>query len=150
MAEGWDRADLVADGFTHVYVELEWWDGPRAGIVDIDGAPHYFERDEDESWERLDEYFVWPADAGVVALEREAWAIFVRWNQRYETAPTSAGPHPGEGRVNARYDELAALLAPYHRAPAAARRLLAEWRFDDGQRYRMDGTDSWVRWSAAE
>ncbi|MEV4263611.1 hypothetical protein [Kribbella sp. NPDC049584] len=58
MAEGWDRADLVADGFTHVYVELEWWDGPRAGIVDIDDAPHYFERDEYESWERLDEYFV--------------------------------------------------------------------------------------------
>lgn len=30
------------DAFEAVYVELDWYDGPRAGLADIDGVPHYF------------------------------------------------------------------------------------------------------------
>lgn len=144
MAETWERPQLIADGFQHVYVELEWWDGPRAGIVDIDGVPHYFQR----ASEGLDEYFVWPTEPYVVTLEREHWQIFVHWNERYEAGAASPDNHPSSGGVDARYDELTEVLTPYRRVPSDARRLLASWRFDDGERYRPDGTDSWVRWGS--
>jgi hypothetical protein len=55
--------------------------------------------------------------------------------------------HPGRGGVDARYDELDQLLAPHRLAPRGARKLLAEWEFDDtDDRYRLDGIDQWVRW----
>ncbi|TCC34667.1 hypothetical protein [Kribbella sindirgiensis] len=147
MAETWDRAQLIADGFQQVYVELDWWDGPRAGMVDLDGVPHYFERVDAPDGERLDEYLVWPAEPHAVMLERESWAVFVRWNQLYEAGEASVDTHPARG-VDPRYEELTAALVPQRRVPAAARRLVAEWRFDDGGRYRTDGTCNWVRWSS--
>ncbi|TCC35860.1 hypothetical protein [Kribbella speibonae] len=147
MAETADRAQLIADGFQQVYVELDWWDGPRAGIVDLDGVPHYFERHEDDAAERLDEYYLWPAEQHLVALERESWLIFVRWNRQYEAGEASVEAHPAHGGVDPRYDELTGLLAPHRRVPSDARRLVASWRFDGGERYRSDGTDCWVRWS---
>jgi hypothetical protein len=33
----------------HVYVEQDWYDGPRAGIADVHGLPHRFESIFDES-----------------------------------------------------------------------------------------------------
>jgi hypothetical protein len=31
------------DGFERVHVELDWYDGPRGGLADVDGLPHYFQ-----------------------------------------------------------------------------------------------------------
>ncbi|WP_406048046.1 hypothetical protein [Kribbella sp. NBC_00889] len=145
MAETWDVQQLVADGYARVDVELDWVDGPRAGLVDVEGATHYFQcYDVDGD---LDEYVVWPASEAVVALEREQWEIFVRWNQRYEAGSAGIESHPAHGGLDARFDELAGLLAQYRQPPPGARHLVADWRFDAGARYRADGTDYWVCWS---
>ena len=135
----------MADGFARVFVEVDWWDGPRAGLVDIDGEAHYFwSRGEDFP---VDHYLVWPASDAVVAMEREQWEVFVRWNQRREAGLAGIDSHPGHGGIDARYDELTALLAEHHEPPAGARVLVAEWRFDDGERYRLGGLGYWVRWT---
>jgi hypothetical protein len=137
---------LVADGFDHVRIELEWWDGPRRGLVDVDGAPHYFQcHDVDFSVAR-DEFFVWQVDETMVALEREQWTNFVAWNIAYEAGVAGIERHPGHGGIDPRYDELTALLTPHREAPVDAKLLVAEWRFDGGDRYRVDGVDYWVRW----
>jgi hypothetical protein len=143
VAEAWDGARLVAGGFERVYVELEWYDGPRAGVAAVGGAAHYFEAC---GWDEAGEYRVWPVGAAVLALEREQWAIFVRWNRRYEAGTAGVGSHPGQGGVDDRYDELDALLAPHRRAPAGARTVVGEMRFDAGERYRADGVGYWFRW----
>ncbi|WP_327738300.1 hypothetical protein OG749_35445 [Streptomyces nojiriensis] len=39
MAEIWDEQRLIAGGFRRVYAEFEWYDGPRAGLADVDGRP---------------------------------------------------------------------------------------------------------------
>jgi hypothetical protein len=148
VAETWDEQQLIADGFGHVYVELDWYDGPRDGLVDIDDVAHYFQCYDVDFSRAPDEYFVWPASEAPVALEREQWEIFARWNQRYEAGTAGVESHPGHGGIDARYDELTALLAPHRQKPADARRLVAEWRFDGGDRYRVDGVDYWVRWTS--
>ncbi|MGW6548771.1 hypothetical protein ACWGBV_00785 [Streptomyces sp. NPDC055051] len=81
-------------------------------------------------------------------LEREQWAIFARWNQRYAGA-VGLETHPGRGGIDARYDELASQLAPCRQAPDGARRLRGEIRFDGGARYRVEGLDYWFRWRPA-
>lgn len=146
MAETWDEAQLIADGFERVYVELEWYSGPRAGLADVDGKPHYFQGNDWHEAAEIDEYSVWPASDAAVELEREQWTIFARWNERHEAEVVGLETHPGRGRVDPRYDELALLLAPYRQAPDDARRLVGQVRFDAGARYRVEGLDYWFRW----
>jgi hypothetical protein len=67
-----------------------------------------------------------------VELEREQWAIFASWSERYEAGTAGLETHPGHGGIDARYDELTSLLAPYREAPDDVRRLVGELRFDAG------------------
>lgn len=143
MAETWDEARLTADGFERVHVELEWYDGPRFGLGAIDGEPHYFHRD---ALHDADEYRVWPASPVAIGWEREQWAVFVAWHQRYEAGRAAPGSHPGGGGVHGRYDELQRLLAPHRRMPDDAPRLACDMRFDAGARYRVEGPGYWFRW----
>ncbi|MET9587997.1 hypothetical protein ABZY10_33900 [Streptomyces sp. NPDC006539] len=146
MAETWDEVQLIADGFERVYVELEWYDGPRAGLADVEGKPHYFQGIDWDEADEVDEYNVWPSSNTAVELEREQWAIFARWNEGYEAGAVGPETHPGQGGIDARYDELALLLAQYRQAPHDPRRLVGERRFDAGTRYRVEGLDYWFRW----
>lgn len=146
MAETWDEVQLIADGFERVYVELAGYDGPRAGLADIEGMPHYFQGYDWDDAEEADEYSVWLASDAAVELEREQWAIFARWNERHEAGRVGLETHPGQGGIDARYDELALLLMPYRQVPDHARRLLGEVRFDAGARYRAEGLDYWFLW----
>ncbi|MGW0831956.1 hypothetical protein [Streptomyces prunicolor] len=143
----WDKQQLIADGFEPTYVDLEWYDGPRKGLALVDGVPHYYEGREYDRADKADKYFVWPASEAAVAMEREQWAIFIR----YQLSDAGLEQYPADGGVDARYDELQSLLAPHRQAPEGARRLVGEVRFDDGDdRYRLDGVDHWFRWRPVE
>ncbi|MFD8740433.1 hypothetical protein ACFV06_36735 [Streptomyces sp. NPDC059618] len=146
MAETWDELQLIADGFERVYVELEWNSRPRAGLADVGGRPHYFQGDDRDDTDAAAEYSVWPASDAAVELEREQWAVFVRWNERHEAGTAGPETHPGHGGIDDRYDELTPLLAPYRQTPDGARRLLGEVRFGTGARYQVEGPDYWFRW----
>lgn len=97
--------------YERVYVENEWYDGPRAGIADIHGVPHRFKSlfDEQED-EFLSTFLVWPVTQKDLELEIEQWHIFVEWNARYESGDVDTESHPGHGGRHARWDEIAALL----------------------------------------
>ncbi|MEU0213205.1 hypothetical protein [Streptomyces canus] len=141
MAETWDEAQLITDGFERVIVELEWYDGPRVGLADIGGKPHYFDGYGQYLGDEADEYRVWPASPAALELEREQWAIYVRWNECQGAGAACLG----QGGINARYDELDALLVQYRKAPDDARRLVGELRYT-GAGHQVEGTGFWFRW----
>ncbi|MER6675140.1 hypothetical protein [Streptomyces sp. NPDC000983] len=145
MVETWDEERLIADGFSRVYAELDWYDGPRAGLADIDGSPHYFDGYGQYLGDGADEYRVWPAGPEAAAWEREQWAIAVARNEA-----VTAGPEcpPGRDGIDARHQELDALLAPHRRMPQDARRLRGEVRLETGARDQVDGVRYWIRWRA--
>ncbi|UWE10386.1 hypothetical protein [Actinacidiphila bryophytorum] len=145
MAETWDEAQLVADGFERIYIELEWYDGPRAGLADVGGTLHYFDGYGQYSGDGDDDYRVWPAAPAAAEWEREQWAIVVGWDERHGAAAGRPAAFLGEAGVDARYDELDALLAPYRRVPGDARRLAGELRHT-GTGHRLEGTGYWFRW----
>ncbi|MFH9075813.1 hypothetical protein [Streptomyces alboflavus] len=142
MSRPWSEQQLIADGFERAFAVLEWYDGPRKGLAVIGGVPHYFEGWDYEPGNVADAYDVWPAGEAAVAMEREQWAIYVR----YEVSDAGRDEDPAIGGGDARYDELTLLLAPHRQAPEGVRRLLGEVRLDDGDRYRLDGGDLWMRW----
>ena len=143
------------DGFDHVYIENDWYDGPRSGLAIVGGAPHYFQAVDSYHHpdEPDDEYFVWPATESALALEQEQWAIFIEWNTRYKAGTATVDDHPGHGSVSARYDELATLLAPYRALPPGARRLAADWHWpptDGAPGYQIDGPGYLVKWRSSQ
>lgn len=146
VAENWDEARLIADGFERAYTELDWYDGPRAGIADVGGEPHYFERYDDYDDRPDEEYRVWPASNAALELEREQWRIFARWYGSHGAGRAGLEANPASGGVDARYDELESLLAPYRQAPDDTRRLAGEVRYDKAGPYAVEGPNFWFRW----
>lgn len=137
-------------GFERVYVELEWYDGPRGGIADIHGVPHRFKSnfdDNDEDW--LGTFLVFPIDPVSLALEREQWCLFVAWNRRYESGDESVTRHPGHGGIDSRWDEIEALLAEHRDViPSHAKQARAESRLlNREERYAEDGPAYRLRWT---
>ena len=133
-----------------VYVENEWYDGPRAGIADINGLPHRFKSlfDEKED-EYLGTFLVWPIEKQAADLEIEQWKIFVEWNLLYEAGKASLDSHPGHGGRSKRWDELEVVLrASRSEVPADAKRALAQLTHIDGQaRYESTGPGYMLAWS---
>lgn len=133
-----------------VYVENEWYDGPRAGVADIGGIPHRFISPFDEA---LDDYYpnfflVWPVSKAEFDLEIEQWAIFVEWNTRYEAGEAGVDTHPAHGGICARRDEIEILLRPARtEVPTAARRALAQMTpLGREQRYTLAGPSYQLGW----
>src|SRR5690606_33296006 len=89
----------------------DWYDGPQAGVADINGVPHRFKSifgEEKDDYSGV--FMVWPIDKEKLALEVEQWHIFVAWNALYESGQADTDTHPaGLGR-NTRWYEIEVLL----------------------------------------
>jgi hypothetical protein len=133
----------------HVLVENEWYDGPRAGVANVNGQPHRFvsQWDEEED-DYLGTYLVWPVDADEVALEQEQWCIFVAWNEQYEAGKVDSATHPGHPGTNSRWDEIASQLATRREAvPSTAKRAKAQMvHLERDQRYAPSGPAYQLSW----
>ena len=132
-----------------VYVENEWYDGPRAGVADVGGVPHRFKSlfDEGED-EYLETFLVWPLEIEFVALEIEQWCIFVQWNESYEAGKADTESHPGHGGRSARWDELEGLLkASRSNGPTGAKFATAVMApIEREQRYALSGPAYTLAW----
>ncbi len=132
-----------------VYVENDWYDGPRAGVADVGGRPHRFKSLFDESADDyLETFVVWPIDDEQLSFEIEQWQIFVEWNGRYEAGEATVDSHPGHGGVSGRWDELEKLLetARADIPPDARRALVQLERVERSSRYEPSGPSYMLRW----
>jgi hypothetical protein len=132
-----------------VYVENEWYDGPRGGIADVGGVPHRFKSQFDEVGdEYLGTFLIWPVDAAILGLEIEQWQIFVAWNDLYEAGASDVNAHPGHGGISARWDEIQnQLQAARTDIPAEAKKARVKVEpLDRERRYAASGPSYSLRW----
>lgn len=133
----------------HVYVEIEWYDGPRAGVADVQGKPHRFMSQFNEKEdEYLGTFLVWPIDEHDLSLEQEQWRIFVSWNEDYEAGKVRVESHPGHPGTNERWDEIDRLLKPSRESvPSSAKSAMAQMEAVEGsQRYAPSGPGYQLAW----
>lgn len=135
--------------FERVYVENERYDGPRAGIGDIQGVPHRFRSLwDDKEDEYLSTFEVWPVSPVELELEVEQWCIFVRWNSLYEAGEVDTDTHPGHGH-NTRWNEIEVLLKNSRiETPLNVQRATAQLKLIDREyRYDLTGPDYLMCWT---
>lgn len=133
----------------HVYVENDWYDGPRSGVADVGGRPHRFVSQFDEAEEDdMGKFVLWPVDEEELLLEREQWNIFVSWNEHYEAGRWDVASHPGHGGIDRRWDELDAILkAVRARVPEGARYATARLvPIERAKRYAPSGPSYRLAW----
>ena len=135
--------------FERVYVENEWYDGPRVGIADIQGVPHRFRSlfDEKED-EYLSTFEIWVVSREELELEIEQWHIFVDWNVRYESGEVDVDSHPAHGSRNKRWDEIEAILkARRVDVPSHVRHAKAQFKTANHEhRYEVSGPNYLMSW----
>ena len=133
----------------HVFVENEWYDGPRAGVANVGGRLHRFVSQwDEEADDYLGTFLVWPIEADEAALEQEQWQIFVHWNDQYEAGVVGSDSHPGHPGANKRWDEIASQLAAQRMSvPPFARRAKAQMLpLEQLPRYALSGPSYQLAW----
>jgi hypothetical protein len=127
--------------FEIVHTLTDYYDGPRRGVADYQEQPHLYES-EWQNGENLqaDTFLLMPIDADTVALVREHWAIWLRWEAAFHRGETTRETHPALQEDRARHAELARLLQERLVIdPARAVRKRAEFRAREGHEWNKPG-----------
>ena len=124
--------------FERVYTIDEWDEGPRSGVANFAGVPHYF-RSVGESRERFE---LTPLPRELFELILEADALFHRWHPGPHTR--SAGRFDGastaHGEERARYETLQGDIAAALQSLAPIAVVRGDFDFDPDR----------VRWSPVD
>jgi hypothetical protein len=124
--------------FERVYTIDEWDEGPRSGVANFAGAPHYF-RSVGESRERFE---LTPLPRELFELILEADALFHRWHPGPHTRSAIAfdGASAADGEERARYETLQSDIAAALQALAPVAVVRGDFDFDPDR----------VRWSPVD
>ncbi|TVZ41823.1 hypothetical protein P886_1173 [Alteromonadaceae bacterium 2753L.S.0a.02] len=135
-----------------VYVENDWYDGPRKGIADFNGIPHRFVAHFDELKGYEDTFSLFPISSEEFELEIEQWKIYLEWNKKYEAGKVKVETHPGHSGLNQRWDEIEELLKNKREViPGNAILANAEFgRINQENRYVLTGPCYGVVWKVIE
>jgi hypothetical protein len=97
--------------FEHVYTVWDFYDGPRDGLADFFGTPHYFKCRWDGAADNYSsEYDLSPVSSELVQIALTQWQIWKRWEAAFHAGAVAKDTHPGIGGVDRQYDELEAKI----------------------------------------
>jgi|ERR1700674_1772551 len=89
----------------------EFYFGPRKGVANYLGQPHYYDRifDQDEH-DYSDLYQLTPIDHRTFDLAVEAWEIWRKWEFAYHTEKVSLKSHPALRADTTKYKKMCRVL----------------------------------------
>jgi hypothetical protein len=87
----------MVDEFEQVFTVRDWYDGPREGIANYKGQPHYYiflneEFIDEDNWLTL--FHLKPIDQKTFALALKSWEIWLRWEKAFQENRTPLETHP--------------------------------------------------------
>lgn len=103
----------MEDRFEKVYTMTDYRDGPRRGIADFEGRPHFYDsewNDTDDA-EDLGTFKLTPVTAELLSLALEDWAIWRRWETAFHEGRADTTTHPALPEDRTRHDEIRPILA---------------------------------------
>jgi hypothetical protein len=112
--------------FEPVHTVWDYFDGPRTGLADYCGCPHYFVCIFDSGADDYSDAFTLaPIDDETFALALKQWTIWREWETAFHRGAVAQDSHPGVKGNNPTYDdyeaELQKRLANTSRLPSPLR-----------------------------
>jgi hypothetical protein len=105
-------ADLSSSRFEDVFTETDYYDGPRKGVANFCGSPHFYDCVfSDERQDYTNHYRLTLVSADTFQLALEDWAIWLRWEKAFKAGQTTLETHPALPQEAARHIEIDRVLA---------------------------------------
>ena len=134
-----------------VHLVNDYWDGPREGVADYGGTPHYFRAIFDEKKDEWSDVFILsPLDLNTYNLVMEQHQIWQRWQKAFDSGAVTIDSHPALPEDTNRSKELAEIIERKTAINSnTAIRLKGSFEADD--RTKLTSDRKWrVRWLPIE
>ena len=98
-------------GFEEVFTVTEYYDGPRQGIANYQGQPHFYDcifgglKQDYSNFYRLT-----PVSHELLVLALEDWGIWKRWERAFHTGQAGRGSRPALPSERDRHLQIQSLL----------------------------------------
>jgi hypothetical protein len=90
----------------------DYYDGPRRGVADFEGHPHFYDSEwDDDTDEFADTFKLTPVTPESMTLALEDWAIWLRWETAFHAGRADLTTHPALPGDRERHEELKPMLA---------------------------------------
>jgi hypothetical protein len=100
-------------GYEQVFTVTEYYDGPRKGIANFRGQPHFYDCLFDKTrGEYSDLYRLTPIPQRIFELAMEDWTIWKRWEDAFNSGKAAIESHPALSQDRGRHEEIRAILDP--------------------------------------
>jgi hypothetical protein len=105
------NTEELKPGYECVFTVTEYYDGPREGIANYRGIPHFYECIFDEVKDNYSEVFrLTPLDSDTFQLAIEDWEVWQRWEFAYHDGKIGLDTHPASPNEANRHQELKLIL----------------------------------------
>ena len=105
------KTEELRAGYEYVFTVTDYYDGPRKGIANYRGQPHFYEGVFDEAkGDYLELFRLTPLDTEIFQLAMEDWDIWQRWETAFRTGKTDRDTHPALPHEAKRHAELEGIL----------------------------------------
>lgn len=105
------NSEQLKPGYECVFTVTEYYDGPRKGIANYQGKPHFYECIFDEAKDDYSELFrLTPLDSEAFQVAMEDWEIWRKWEFAFHGGKTGIGTHPALPHEAERHAELKSIL----------------------------------------
>jgi len=102
---------VLQPGYEEVFTVVDYYDGPRKGIANFRGQPHFYDCIFDKTKDEYsDLYHLTPLSPDIFKLAKESWAIWKRWESAFHSGKATLESHPALPQDRARYQEIRAIL----------------------------------------
>jgi hypothetical protein len=102
---------MLEPGYERVHTMTDYYDGPRKGIADFEGRPHFYESEwDDRTAEYAITFRLTLVDPHLFELALESWSIWRRWETAFHQGRATQSTHPALPDEKTRSDELHRIL----------------------------------------
>ena len=101
----------LKSGFEEVFTVTDFYDGPRQGIANFKGKPHFYDCIFDDARQGYSDcYRLTPIPSHIFELAMEDWAIWERWQTTFHAGKTTRDSHPALPQDRTRHEEIRGVL----------------------------------------
>jgi hypothetical protein len=100
-------------GYEEVFTVTDYYEGPRQGIANFKGQPHFYDCIFDEAEQGYSDFYrLTPISHGIFQLALEDWAIWKKWEAAFHSGNATLESHPALPQDRRRHEEIRAIRIP--------------------------------------